>query len=100
MILGLSGSMISRKNEYDADQFASVHHSGEDLISALKKLTEKNFNEKDFINYLYTKPSFYLPKNGLEPMFHPLLIEKIYWWIFENKCGIKCKKFSFKRFLL
>ncbi len=40
---------------------------------------------KHFINFVYTKPSFYLPKNGLEPMFHPLLIEKIYWWIFENK---------------
>jgi STE24 endopeptidase len=44
VILGLSGNIISRKNEYSADHFASVHHNGEDLISALKKLSRKNLS--------------------------------------------------------
>ena len=44
MILGLFGNLISRKNEYSADQFASSQHNGEDLISSLKKLSEKNLS--------------------------------------------------------
>ncbi len=40
---------------------------------------------KHFIDYLHNKPSFYLPNNGLESMFHPLLVEKIYLWIKNNK---------------
>ena len=44
MILGLFFNMISRKNEYTADRFAAVSYNGEALISALKKLSEKNLN--------------------------------------------------------
>ncbi len=38
-ILGLIGNVISRKNEYEADNYAVTTYDGESLISALKKLS-------------------------------------------------------------
>ncbi len=42
---------------------------------------EKSFDIMDqFIDYLHTKKSMYLPDSGLESMYHPELIIKIYWY--------------------
>ncbi|MFY0601331.1 MAG: M48 family metallopeptidase [Cyclobacteriaceae bacterium] len=38
-ILGLVGNIISRKNEYEADNYAVTTYGGEPLISALKKMS-------------------------------------------------------------
>jgi hypothetical protein len=35
---------------------------------------------EQFIDYLHTKKLFYLPDTGFEPMYHPDLIKKIYWY--------------------
>jgi len=43
-ILGIVNVVISRKNEYQADNFAKIHGQNEYLISALKKLTVKNLS--------------------------------------------------------
>jgi STE24 endopeptidase len=44
MILGLFINHFSRKHEYSADRFAKEKYNGEELISALKKLTSKNLS--------------------------------------------------------
>ena len=44
---------------------------------------------ENFINYLQTKQPFYIPKTGLESMFHPELVKKIYLWLKYNKSLIK-----------
>ncbi len=56
-ILGIASSMLSRKNEYEADRFAAATSSGEALISALKKLSVDSLSNLTpspidvFINY-------------------------------------------------
>lgn len=44
MILGMTNTIISRKNEYAADKFAAEYGYAEHLISALKKLTVNNLS--------------------------------------------------------
>lgn len=44
LVLGLGMNMYSRKNEYQADTYARVKYNGEDLGSALKKLSVKNLS--------------------------------------------------------
>ncbi|MCK9254348.1 MAG: M48 family metallopeptidase [Bacteroidales bacterium] len=43
-ILGVISSIFSRKAEYQADNFATKHGLGKDLISALKKLSSHNMS--------------------------------------------------------
>ena len=43
-LLGLGMNMLSRKNEYEADDFARQHHSASALISGLKKLSRNNLS--------------------------------------------------------
>jgi STE24 endopeptidase len=43
-VLGIFGTWYSRKNEYAADHFAATNYNGPQLISALKKLSAKNFS--------------------------------------------------------
>lgn len=43
-ILGIFMNMLSRKNEFQADEFAAVHYRPEALASALKKLSGKNLS--------------------------------------------------------
>ena len=43
-VLGIFMHLISRKNEYTADQFAAKHFNPESLASALKKLSVKNLS--------------------------------------------------------
>ncbi|MBN2347826.1 MAG: M48 family metallopeptidase [Bacteroidales bacterium] len=44
LVIGLLMNIFSRKNEYEADRFAKEHFDGEQLISALKKLSVKNLS--------------------------------------------------------
>lgn len=44
IIFWMIGSILSRKNEYEADAFAAEHLDGELLISALKKLSRNNLS--------------------------------------------------------
>jgi STE24 endopeptidase len=44
MILGMCGSILSRKNEYEADAYAKDFSSATDLIGALKKLSVNNLS--------------------------------------------------------
>ena len=43
-ITGILGNLLSRKNEYEADAFASKTYKGEPLKEALKKLSVKNLS--------------------------------------------------------
>jgi STE24 endopeptidase len=44
LVLGLAMNVVSRSNEYAADRFASQFEQGNNLISALRKLTRKNLS--------------------------------------------------------
>jgi len=44
IVMGLLTSLLSRKNEYEADEFAAKHYDAEKLISALKKLSRNNLS--------------------------------------------------------
>lgn len=44
LVTGLAMNILSRKNEYEADAFAAQYFDGEELDSALKKLSVKNLS--------------------------------------------------------
>lgn len=44
LVLGIFGNILSRKNEYEADEFAKINHDWKYLISALKKLSKNNLS--------------------------------------------------------
>ncbi|MGQ7870348.1 M48 family metallopeptidase [Sunxiuqinia sp. sy24] len=43
-VMGIGMNHLSRKNEYEADDFAAQNYAGEPLASALKKLSVKNLS--------------------------------------------------------
>jgi STE24 endopeptidase len=57
LVLGILSSIISRKNEYEADNFAKTNFDWKELISALKKLSINNLSNLrphgiyEFIHY-------------------------------------------------
>lgn len=57
LILWIFGSILSRKNEYEADNFAKVNYSWEALVNGLKKLSVNNLSNLlphpvyEFIHY-------------------------------------------------
>ncbi len=59
-ILGFFSNLLSRKNEYEADAFATHTHSGEDLISGLKKISTKSLSSLNphpyFVALNYSHP--------------------------------------------
>jgi len=59
-IIGLGMNSFSRKNEFQADNFAKFNFSGEDLSSALKKLSVKNLSNLTphpaFVFFHYSHP--------------------------------------------
>jgi len=61
LLLGLGGNYISRKNEYEADRFASEQYSGEHLIGALKKLSSNNLSNltphPTYVFFHYSHPT-------------------------------------------
>lgn len=60
-LLGMIGNLISRKNEYEADEYAKKYYSALPLIEGLKKLSKNNLSNLtphpvyEFIHY--THPS-------------------------------------------
>lgn len=60
-IVGLGMNLLSRKNEYEADRFASDYGKGEQLISALKKLSSNNLNNltphKAYVFFHFSHPT-------------------------------------------
>jgi len=59
-IIGLGMNFFSRKNEFQADDFAKFNFNGEDLSSALKKLSVKNLSNLTphpaFVFFHYSHP--------------------------------------------
>lgn len=57
LLLGLFFNVLSRKNEYEADNFSGTNYSADALISALKKLSANNLSNLNphpfyvFVNY-------------------------------------------------
>lgn len=60
-LLGLLTSVISRKNEYEADAYAKDTYGGEELISALKKLSVTNLSNMNphpaYVFFNYSHPT-------------------------------------------
>ncbi|QNL23118.1 M48 family metallopeptidase [Hyphobacterium sp. CCMP332] len=60
-IIGIFFNIFSRKNEYEADEFAAKTWNAEDLITALKKLSVKNLSNiqphKAFVFVNYSHPT-------------------------------------------
>jgi len=61
LIIGLAINILSRKNEYQADDFAKENYNGEYLISALKKLSRNNLSNLTphpvYVFFHYSHPS-------------------------------------------
>lgn len=59
--LGIFMNMLSRKNEYQADEFAAVNYKPEALASALKKLSITNLSNltphKTYVFFNYSHPT-------------------------------------------
>jgi STE24 endopeptidase len=60
-VLGIFMNLLSRKNEYQADEFAAIHFKPEALASALKKLSVKNLSNltphKTYVFFHYSHPT-------------------------------------------
>lgn len=60
-MIGILMNMWSRKNEYEADNYANVHHDGNQLISGLKKLSKKHLSNLTphpaYVFFHYSHPS-------------------------------------------
>jgi len=60
-VLGIFMNLLSRKNEYQADEFAARHYSKEALASALKKLSVQNLSNltphKTYVFFHYSHPT-------------------------------------------
>lgn len=63
LVTGLFMNLISRRNEYQADDFAAINYGGKDLISALKKLSSNNLSNLTphpfYVTVNYSHPSLF-----------------------------------------
>jgi STE24 endopeptidase len=63
LFLGWAMNLISRRNEYQADDFAAINYRPEHLISALKKLASNNLSNLTphpfLVAVTYSHPSLY-----------------------------------------
>jgi Zn-dependent protease with chaperone function len=70
LIIGLFMNVFSRKNEYQADAFAAQHFSGDELASALKKLSVKNLSNLRphplYVFFHYSHPTLLQRLNALK----------------------------------
>ena len=61
MLTGLFMNSVSRKAEYEADNFAAKYQLGEELISALKKISVKSLSnltpDKLYVKFHYSHPT-------------------------------------------
>lgn len=70
LITGLFMNVFSRKNEYQADAFAAQYFSGDELASALKKLSVKNLSNLRphplYVFFHYSHPTLLQRLNALK----------------------------------
>jgi STE24 endopeptidase len=70
MVTGLFMNVFSRKNEYEADAFASKHFDANELASALKKLSVKNLSNlrphPAYVFFHYSHPTLLQRLNALK----------------------------------
>jgi STE24 endopeptidase len=70
MVTGLAMNIFSRKNEYEADAFAANHFDGNELASALKKLSVKNLSNllphPAYVFFHYSHPTLLQRLNALK----------------------------------
>ena len=63
LVLGILTNILSRKNEYEADNFAKENFNAEDLISALKKLSKNSLSNLTphpaYVFFYYSHPTLY-----------------------------------------
>ena len=69
IITGLAMNIFSRKNEYQADDFAAKYFDGKELASALKKLSVKNLSNlrphPAYVFFHYSHPTLLQRLNAL-----------------------------------
>ena len=69
LIIGLAMNILSRKNEYEADAFASQNFEAEHLINALKKLSVNNLSNltphPTYVFFHYSHPTLLQRINAL-----------------------------------
>jgi STE24 endopeptidase len=69
LLLGLAGNWYSRKNEYAADRFAATNYRPEMMVSALKKLSAKNFSNLTphplYVFFHYSHPTLLQRVNAI-----------------------------------
>lgn len=60
-LIGIAMNVLSRKNEYEADSFSAQNYNADDLISALKKLSQKNLSNLTphplYVFFYYSHPT-------------------------------------------
>jgi len=61
LVLGLIMNIFSRKNEYEADAFATKHQGAKSMVSALKKLSRNNLSNitphPAYVFFYYSHPT-------------------------------------------
>jgi STE24 endopeptidase len=69
-VLGIFSNWLSRKFEYQADNFAKKHHNAKDLISGLKTLSKNNLSnltpDKWYVKIHYSHPTLLQRIRNLE----------------------------------
>jgi STE24 endopeptidase len=70
MVTGLAMNIFSRKNEYQADAYAATNFDGNELASALKKLSVKNLSNllphPAYVFFHYSHPTLLQRLNALK----------------------------------
>lgn len=72
-------SPIKSFNDFNTTSVLSILFCNIGLYGKSNRETSFEIMDK-FIDYLQTKKPMYLPESGLEAMYHPELIKKIYWY--------------------
>ena len=61
MLIGIAMNLFSRKNEYEADDFAKTTYAGQPLVDALKKLSKNNLSNltphPTYVFFNYSHPT-------------------------------------------
>ena len=75
----VSNSILKSFNNFNTLSVQTILYCNLGLFCESNR--EKSFEVMNkFIDYLQTKKCMYLPETGLEAMYHPELIKKIYWY--------------------
>jgi len=68
-VTGIVSNLFTRKYEYEADEYASMHSNAKDLINALKKLSVNNLSNltphKLYVFFNYSHPTLLQRENAM-----------------------------------